>query len=263
MDRHTSAAAETAARNVDLERAIEELRRQIRWLRRAGVSVAALLLAVVVAWRIHDRRRIDAREVVARDFVLTDSTGRARARLSVFPEGSGLDVYAPSGERRIRLLGAGEDATLNLYAPVTAEGEAASVNLFHNNRLMSSLRSGPAVARLEMHTADARGGALLALQNGTSSITLSGPGGEMPVVRLEADATHACTALHSVSGPSGSLCVQAPGLPSLELADVAGNRAVVGVPHGADLNSSGSTAASLILRHNGGTEVRMAPQPHR
>ena len=244
-----------------LAQRLQRLQHEVRRIKAVGISVATVLVIFIVLSRIQTHRKVNAEKIVTQDIVLTDSLGRTRARLTVFPEGSGLEVYAASGERRVQLLGRGEEASLNFYLPVTAEGEAASINFFHNDALMSSFRSGPLAARLEMHTARPQRAAILALQNTTASFTLSGAGEKMPKVWLEADDNHACTALGGGADPSagGSLCFHSPGLPSLELADLAGDRAVMGFPQTADLSTEDSSAATLILKHKSGRKLRIAP----
>ncbi len=247
--------------NAMLVEKVQQLQREVRRLKQAGVSVATLFVILILGFRILGHRRVSTEQLVTKDLVLTDSMGGARARLTVFPEGSGLDVYAPSGERRARLIGSGEESSLNLYIPVTAEGEAAAVNLFHNNALMSSFRSDPTGARLEMHAATPQGAAVLAVENATASLALNGAGENVPKVLLEADATHSCATLGGMTEPTvgGSLCLHSPGLPSLELGDIAGNRAVLGIPHSTDLNTEDSSAASMVLKHKSGRKVHVAP----
>jgi hypothetical protein len=248
------------ARENELVQQVHKLQSEIRLLKRWGMVATAALLVLMGVFRATDHHRLSTQELVAKDFQLIDSDGRARARVAVFPEGSGIESYAPSGERRVQLVGDGERATLNLYIPVTAEREDASVNLFRENVLLSSWRSGPGGAQLEMHSGD--GVAILRLQDKSASLMLSGAENGVPKVELNASPSQACTAMTGVANPPArsSLCLHAPGLPSLELADLAGNRAVVGIPQSSDLNTEASSAASLILRHRSGKRVKVAPE---
>ncbi len=241
---------------------VQELQKEIRRIKQLGIGASVLLVGLVLLLQVQTHRKLSTEQVVAKDLVVTDSLGRARARLGVFPAGSGLEVYAASGEGRVQLLGGGEEATLNLYIPVTAVHEAASVNLFHDNVLLSSFRSDPTGARLELHSETANGQAVLSLQGTTASLLLSGTDQKVPKVWLSADPSHACTALSGVAEPlaGGALCLHAPGLPSLELADALGNRAVIGIPQTPDLSAEGNSAASMILKHKNGNKLRVAPR---
>lgn len=239
---------------------LEKLEKQLRWIKRTGYVAAAVLAVLVLSYRLARYRQVSSQE-----FVLTDSAGRVRARLASFPEGPGLEVYAASGEPRVQLIGGGEEASLNLYTPATAGQGAASVNLFRDTALMSSFRAEPRTVLLEMHSPHGHGVATLALQHGTTSFTLSGAGEEAPKVSLQTDATHACAALGGTAQPaaSGSLCLYSPGLPTLELADLRGNRAVLGIPQSPAPNPSKaqeSSAASLALEHKSGKSVHLSPQ---
>ncbi len=246
----------------DLADRVEKLQCQMRCIKLVSVTVSVLLACLIAIPRIHSRNRMSAAQVVTQDIVLTDSLGRVRARLTVFPDGSGLEINSASGERRVRLIGSGEESSLNFYLPVTAESETASVNFFHDDALMSSFRSGPTAAWLEMHIAHHQGGVILALQNTAASFVLSGAGENVPKVSLEADESHACAALGGIAQPSvgGSLCLHSPGLPSLELSDVAGNHTVLGIPQNPDLGTEESSAATLILKHKNGKKLLVAPR---
>jgi hypothetical protein len=74
------------------------------------------------------------------------------------------------------------------------------------------------------------------------------------------DESHACTALCGVE-PSvgGSLCFYSLGLPSLELTDLAGDHAVMGVPQTADMSTEESLAATLTLQRKSGRNIRVVP----
>lgn len=241
---------------------VQDLQTQIRRLKQFMVYAGALLVALVLLLQVQAHRKVSSEQVVAKDFVMTDSLGRARARLGVFPAGSGLEIYAASGEGRVQLLGGGEEAALNLYIPITAVREAASINLFHDNVLLSSFRGDPTGARLELHSEAANGQAVLSLQGTTASLLLSGTDQKAPKVWLSADPSHACTALSGLAEPfaGGALCLHAPGLPSLELADLLGNRAVIGIPQTPDLSAEGNSAALMILKHKNGNKLRVAPR---
>jgi hypothetical protein len=241
---------------------VHALERELRRMKRIGIGVVAGLFLLVIIFHALQREGVSTEQVVAKDFVLIDSEGHARARLAVFPEGSGLEAYAASGERRVQLIGTGEEATLNLYIPVTAVRESASINLFRNNVRLSSLRSNVGGAQLEMHSERSHGAAVMALEGTNASLTLSGADDAVPKLWLSANPSEACTALTGVGSPSAgsSLCLHSPGLPTLELADLAGNRAVIGIPQSSDLSGEGNTAASLILKHKSGKKLKVAPQ---
>jgi hypothetical protein len=251
-----------ARENELLGQQVHKLQSEIRFMKRWGAVAAAALLALIVAFRVSDHHRLNTQQVVARDFVLIDSEGHARVRVAVFAEGSGMESYAASGERRVQLVGEGEKATLNLYIPVTAAREDASVNLFANNVLLSSLHSGLGGGQLEMHSQSEHGSAILTLQDKSASLMLSGSGDDVPRIWLSANPSAACTAMKGSVNPSAgsSLCLHSPGLPSLELADLVGNRAVVGIPQSPDLSGEGNTAASLILKHRSGKKVKVEPK---
>jgi hypothetical protein len=246
---------------------LEQLERQMRWVKRISVIGLAVLAVFIPGYRLARYRRVTAQE-----FILTDTSGRARAKLANFPEGPGLEVYAASGERRVQLIGGGEEATLNLFIPQTAGRGAASLNFYRDAALLSSFRADPTTALLEMHSSNGRGDATLALQHGTTSLTLGGGGAESPKVFLQTDATHACAQLAGTnqhfggSAPpsaGGSLCLYSPGLPALELADLRGNRAVLGIPQNtpvSDNKAQENSAASLNLEHKSGKRVHLAPQ---
>jgi hypothetical protein len=240
-----------------LAQQVHKLQNEVRFLKRWAVIAAAALLVLMGVLRAVDHHRLSTQEVVAKDFLLIDSEGRERVRIGVFPEGSGMESYAPSGERRTQLVGSGENAWLNLYIPVTAGREDASVNLYRENVLLSSWRSGPSGGQLEMHSGD--GSAILSLQDKNASLMLSGAENGVPRIELNANPSQACTAMTGAPA-SSSLCLHAPGLPSLELADLEGNRAVVGIPQSAELNAEGNSAASLILKHKSGKKVKLAPK---
>lgn len=245
----------------DLQTQVLALQRELRQLKRYAFSGLVVVAVAVLLLQIHEQRKLKTSEVVANQITLTDSDGHPRVRLAVFPEGSGLETYAPSGERRVQLIGSGEGATLNLNIPVDASSNAAAaVNLLHNNVLVSSMRVAPDGSTLEMHSKAANGTALLSMQGTTASLTLSGTDEQVPKVWLSANRARACTALGGGSNSaSSSLCLHSPGLPALELSDVAGNRAVVGVPQSPDLNPEDESAASVILKRRSGRKVQVKP----
>lgn len=240
---------------------INQLEKQIRRLKEFGIVATAALVLLFAVVRVHDHHDLRADRVTTGTVTLADRQGQTRAKLDIFPEGSGMEIYAPNGELRAQLIGAGAQANLNLFLPVTAVQEAASINIFHDNRVMSSLRSDLNGASLELHSKAANGSAILGMQGTTASLMLSGADQRVPTLLLSADPNSACTALGGVeqNGAGGLFCVHAPGLPSLELADAGGNRAVVGIPHSSDLTLDGDSAASLILKHKSGNKVHVRP----
>src|SRR5579872_2133842 len=246
----------------DLQAQIIELQKELRELKQFSL-IGMAVVAVAVLWlQIHEQRKLKTSEVVANEITLTDSDGHPRARLAVFPEGSGLETYAPSGERRVQLIGSGEGASLNLNMPVDASSNgAAAVNLLHNNMMVSSIRAAQDGSTLEMHSRAANGVALLSMLGTTASLTLSGTDEQVPKIWLSADRSRACTSLGGAAGSmaGSSLCLHSPGLPTLELSDVAGNRAVVGVPQSSDLSAEDDSAASVILKHKSGRKVQVKP----
>lgn len=91
------------ARENELQAQVQKLQNEIRFMKRWGAIAAVALLALVVGLRASDHRRISTQQVIAKDFVLIDSDDRARVRMAVFPEGSGMESYAASGEHRVQL----------------------------------------------------------------------------------------------------------------------------------------------------------------
>ncbi len=57
----------------------------------------------------------------------------------------------------------------------------------------------------------------------------------------------------------GSRCLHSPGLLVLELVDLGGNRAVIGIPNTPDLSLEGHSAASLILKQKSGSKLHVEP----
>lgn len=249
-------------REQELLAEIQRMKSDLRRLKGLGACSIAVLALLVLGLRIHDHHKLAADEIVAQDFVLHDPNGNVRGRMSIFPEGSGVELYATSGERRAQLVAGPESATLNLYVPVTAEKEAASVNLLYNDRQMSSFRMDPDGSQLEMHSKETNGTAILGLRGSTATMMLSGADQNVPKIWLTADQYRACTSLGGVADQqaSSSLCLHSPGLPTLELADQVGNRTVIGVPQNPDLATSESSAASVILKHKNGKKVQMTPK---
>ncbi len=244
-----------------LQARVQHLEAEIRRMRQLGLGACALLILLLLGLRVADHHRFATGQLTAQTFTLADRQGQARAKLDIFPEGSGLEIYAANGERRAQLVGGGAQANLNLYLPVTAVQEAASINFLHDNRLLTSLRTDANGASLELHSKAANGSAILGMQGTTASLLLSGSDEKVPKLLLTANPTQACTALGGVEETTagGSFCLHSPGLPSLELADVVGNRAVVGIPHNSDLNMEEGSAASLILKHKSGNKVHVTP----
>lgn len=269
---------ETQNRDLLTERLVR-LEKEVRWMKRAGVSFAAVLALIVLAFHLRGHYRLSADTIVAQEFVLANPSGGTAARLTNFPEGSGLEIYAASGERRVQLIGGGEQAALNLYTPVTSN-HSASLNLFYEDKLMSSFRSDNAGSVLELHSGasngTANGSAILSLHRAVTSFTLNGNGENVPKISMEADASHACETLGDYSPdeaqhqaeaglstpspfkgvPRVSLCIHSPGFPALNLRDVSGDHAILGIPQGS--NSEGS-AASLVLTQKNGKSLHLEP----
>jgi hypothetical protein len=251
--------------NEPLARQVHELQQELRRMKQFGIA-GVVVIVLLLLLHLHDHRKLSTDELIARSVTLADVNGVVRGRMAVFPEGAGLEIYASSGERRVQLVGRGEGATLNLNIPVTATQDSASVNLLHDNVLLSSFRANPDGAAVELHSKVAKGSAVLSLQGTTASLMLAGADEQVPRVWLSADRNQACTSLTGQGGsPAGSsLCLHSPGLPALELADLSGNRAVVGIPHSAEMNgdkgSSEGSAASLILKHKSGSKVQVKPE---
>ena len=249
--------------NEVLERRVHQLENELQRMRKIGAGAIAAVVVFIIVAHLLQRKEVRTGELVANSVVLRDADGHDRARLAVFPEGSGLDLYAPSGERRVQLVGGGEGATLNLNIPIDAsKSGAAAVNLLHNNVVLSSLHSDENGAELELHSKVANGSAILGLEGTTASLSLSGADEKVPKIWLSADRNRACTTVGGVqdAAAGGSLCLNSPGQPSLELSDSGGNRAVVGIPQSADLNAEGDSAASLILKHKSGSKLKVKPR---
>lgn len=204
--------------NENFAERVKELEKQARWMK--AIAIAAVLMIAVSALIYHHQRY---RIVTAQEFVLEDSVGRQRARLALFPEGAGLEIYAASGEPRVQLVGGGEAATLNLLIPVTAVSTDASVNFLEEDTVVATFRANASHALLDMRPTDDRGAATLALRRGGASLVLAGGGDGAPKVSLQTDPTRACAAL-GASPPAArsALCLHSPGLPALELVDLAG-----------------------------------------
>lgn len=246
--------------NASLAAKLQELQNELRWIKRLSIAAAVVLAVVILHYH-----RLGYRSVIAQEFVLTDTLGHERAKLAFLPEGPGLEIYAASGERRVQLVGGGEDATLNLYVPITATSGAASVNLLHNDTMISTFRTDHGAALLEMHSVSGNGAAVLSLRHHAASLNLTGAGEDVPKVSLESEATHACAALAGAPGSTvgGSLCLHSPGLPTLELVDLAGDRAVLGIKQTTDLSKGepqAGSAASLALEHKSGKSLHLTPQ---
>jgi hypothetical protein len=182
---------------------VHQLEAEVHRMKQAGIAAGVALVVLLIVFQLHDHRKLTSGRVVSNEIALTDNDGNTRARLAVFPEGSGLEIYAASEERRVQLIGSGEQANLNLYLPVTAVHEAAAVNFFHDNLLLSSFRTDGTGASLEMHSKAARGTVALALEGNTASLMLSGSDENVPRLRLSSDPTQACTALERNRGILG------------------------------------------------------------
>jgi hypothetical protein len=82
--------------NEMLAERLQSLQSEVRRIKEVGISVAALLVIFILLFRIQTHRKVTAEEVVAQDFVLTDSLGRVRTRLTVFPGGSASKSMPPA-----------------------------------------------------------------------------------------------------------------------------------------------------------------------
>lgn len=115
----------------DLQAQVLHLQKELRQLRLFALSSLAVLAAAVLL-HIHEQRKLKTSEVVANEITLTDADGHPRARLAVFPEGSGLETYAPSGERDVAgnraVVGVPQSPDLN-----TEDDSAASLILKHRS----------------------------------------------------------------------------------------------------------------------------------
>lgn len=217
--------AETPA-NQHLAVTVAHLQNEIRWMKRMAIAAA---LVVLVAFALYRHQRY--RSVSGQEFVLTDASGTTRARLALFPQGAGLELYAASGEKRVQLLGGGEEAKLNLYIPVTATDVSAAVNLFMNDQSTASLSANGSSAMLELHPPAEKTTATLALRHRGAWLTFAGDADDSPKATLGIDAGNSCVVLDGAVFPArngvvppakGALCMHSPGLPALELHDRAG-----------------------------------------
>jgi hypothetical protein len=206
---------------------VEQLQREVLWMKRLGVAAAIVVVVFILVYR-HQRYR----SVTAQAFILEDSLGRQRAKLAFLPEGPGLEIVAASGESRVQLVGGGEEAVLNLSIPVTAAHSGASINFLQNQAVMATFRAN----LLDLHPSGGSGAATLSLQHGGASLILSGAGEEAPKVSLETNANRACAALNGPSAlpAKSTLCLDSPGLPALELIDLVGNRTILRGKQSAD-----------------------------
>lgn len=128
---------------------LEKLEKQNVWMR----TVIAILVVLFIVNFIVTRPRSFG-TVTASEFDLRDSTGAVRGKLGMLPDGPGLQLFAASGEERATLVGAAEDANLNLYVPVTASASStAGVNLFEGTKQIASLSGGPSATTLQIDSA--------------------------------------------------------------------------------------------------------------
>ncbi len=208
--------------NDSLAEKLEILQNEVRWIRRIGVAAAVFVVVFLLIYRHHRYRSVTAQE-----FVLEDSLGRERAKLAFLPNGAGLQIFAASGEPRVELVGGGEEAKLDLLVPVTAESTHASINLLQDRAVMATFRADG----FDLHPAEGSGAATLSLRRGTASLSLVGAGEGAAQVSLETDANRACAASNASPEPSpkNAPCLHSPGLPAIELIDLAGNRTTLGV----------------------------------
>lgn len=243
----------------DLMQRIERLETRLRWTTAAGIAVAVALAALLALFRFAGYARVSARE-----FVLTNALGEASARLAFLPEGPGLEIDTPAGSPRVKLVGGPEDALLDLYVPKTSALGNASMNIYHGDELISSLRAGLAGASLKLASAADNSAATLALADGAATFSLAGAGEKTPRLTLDSDRDHACATLDApVNAPSrGTLCFHSPGLPVLELRDFAGNEAVLGAESSARSRAGEPpppVGVSLALTSRGGKVLRLMP----
>lgn len=203
----------------DLTETVAQLRKQVRWLQRIGIASAVIAVVGFLVYR-HQRYR----SVRGQEFVLTDEQGTTRAKLALFPEGAGLELFAASGEERVQLVGGGEDAQLNLYLPVTATRTAAAINFFQNTALTATWRANSSSASLELSPPADHDRASLALRRGRASLTFMGTETGSPQATLGIDAGNSCVVLDGTVAPvaKSELCLRSPGLPALELTDLSG-----------------------------------------
>jgi len=83
-----------AGENELLLQQVQKLEREIHFIKRWTMMAAVALLGLVVAFRASDRHRVSTQQVVAKDFVLVDAGGRARIRVAVLPQESGMGSSA-------------------------------------------------------------------------------------------------------------------------------------------------------------------------
>jgi hypothetical protein len=241
---------------------LRKLERENIWIKRAVVVIAVLFAVNLVA-----RSRTFGR-VSAQEFDLKDSNGQLRAKLAILPEGPGLELYAASGEERASLVGAAEDAKLNLYLPVTASAAStAGINLFEGTKLIASLSGGPSSTKLELDSAKGTVAASLMVRHHLAIMGVQG------YPDIGTDLASATTPRATCLKPEAEekrpptigamMCVDAQGRPTIALNDRDDEKTVLGVAPLADKKPGtllGSSAASLALLGKDGQVLWSAPK---
>ena len=266
----------TGALPVDVDSRLNRLERENVRLKYAMVGLIVIFAIVTFATRTRDFSRVKAHE-----FDLTDSNGRIRGRLAILPEGPGLELRAASGEKRVVLVGGGEDANLDLYLPITSSTtSAAAVNLFQGAKLIASLRGGPSVSRIDLSSGKAA--AALVVRPKMASMGLDGNPSEGSGLVFEASPTTSCVAARkddestTVDHPknfdgmadgtkgtaSASMCLSSQGEPTIALEGRRGARAVLGVASSLQQKGHawGNSAASLVLMKKKGHVLWSTPR---
>jgi len=119
MTPETPDLAEVEERLERLERELRAVRRRSRWL----VVVAGLgVVGVVLAWTLANTTataqaqapNIGPKVIRANMFILDDENGKARAMLTMFKDGPGLDMSDEKGKIRAMLSTTKDGATLDL-----------------------------------------------------------------------------------------------------------------------------------------------------
>lgn len=239
---------------------VERLESRLRWTTGIGIALAVVLAALLLLFRFAGYTRVSAQE-----FVLTNALGEPAARLAFLPEGPGLEIDTPAGSPRVKLVGGPEDAMLELYLPKTSELGFASMNIYHGDTQIYSVRAGLSGSTLKMSSAADNSVASLSLLDGVASFGLAGAGDRVPRLALDAARDHACATLDmGENSPSrGTFCFHSPGLPVLELTDFAGNEAILGSESSARSRAGEApphAAVSLALKEKDGKILRVAPR---
>jgi hypothetical protein len=247
----------------DYEGRLRRLERENTWIKGAVVAIAVLFAINLLVTRPRTFGRLSAQE-----FDLKDSNGQLRAKLAMLPEGPGLELYAASGEERASLVGAAEDAELNLYLPVTASAASmAGVNLFEGTKPIASLSGGPSSTKLRLDSVEGTVGASLTVGRHLALLGLEG------YPDKDTDLGSATTPRAACLKPEAEqkrpptigvmMCVDAQGRPTIALDDRDNEMTVLGVAPLADKKPGtllGSTAASLALLGKDGRVLWSAPR---